>query len=210
MARLRILRSNFQNKLNRALNRGSYADTALRNLDSKFEAARRDALRTMDQHPVTTELLDEKSGPRVFSRGNVASVLGIYEGDGAALISALRSYVESPSTFRINGLNFGFKNLGSKGVVYIFGVIAPSIKDFYEATPAQSGTVQWSKKSWTQLLEEGVPYYGGMVYSKTLFSNKSSSRSKQAIQKKNGGSSPAEGVPYVREIRRAFFDRLGI
>ncbi len=210
MARIRILEQPFRNTLNRALRKESYIDTAARNARSKFDAGVRDAIKVFEQHPVTKELSNEKGSSKVFERGNVAAVLGIYEGDGFLLLQQLRMFLESPLTFVLDTENPKFTNRKSKGVLYEFGVIVPSLKDFYNATPAESGVVEWSLTSWTELLEKGVPRFGGMIYSKTKFGNSERSRSKQAIQRKGSGFESASPISYVTDIRNAFFKRLGL
>jgi len=199
-AKALINKINIRNRLNRSLSRKSYISLAERNARVRFNEARRSAIKEFENHPATKDLEAENGVSEVLPRGNLAAALGIYQGDSAILLEDLRLFLKSEFSFRMNSRP-KFKEVRG-GIVYEFKVYAPSLEQFYNATPAKSGVVEWSAGSWTKLIEEGIPHFGGMFYSKVLFSKSRASRSKQAIQK--GSGAPAPPIKYVSKIRDAF------
>lgn len=204
MATVTFNRINIENKAQRNLRKKSYVNLASRNAQIKFQSAKRNAIEAFDGHPVTQEILDEKGHSRILSRANLFSLLGFSE--GANVIAHLKEIIFSEVNMRMNLTPRFTKENGN--LVYEFKVRSPSMEKIYDETRNEDGIAAWTSESWVKLIEEGIPHFGGILYSKTLFSDKEFSRSRQAIQRKGVSDEGTIPVQYISKILNDFLSHF--
>lgn len=200
MARVIINRISIQNKLSKSLTQRRFQGLAYNAANTRFIAAKSNALSDFQEHEVTKEILAGPKADSIFlAKGNLVSFLGLENGE--SVIADIRNKLEIG--MRMNKTPSFFKT--KDGVAYEFSVKAPSFQEIYDSAPSP-----WSSKSWVEQVQDGVSNFLYFIYSKTGRFAKYS-RSGTGLQNKkgkSGRSSKVLGIKYINEIIQNFRNKF--
>lgn len=165
---------------------------------TRFIFAKDDLLDSFDSHPVTQELLQNPSqeGSALVSHGSLSSFIGFE--DASLEVGKLREFIREKT--QLGSVNDVTIRETRNSVNLEFPVFYPSKQEIDEVTPTPDN---WSSKSWTSLISEGIGNAANYVFRSLGLPN---SRSGFGLQikspRKKGGS--FRPMPYINEILQNF------
>jgi hypothetical protein len=148
-----------------------------------------------------------KSGPKKGTGlvttaygGNLFSLLG-FDGDYKP-IKELKEVLKNSIRLKINNVRIKKVN---KGILFEIPVESPTL----EAVGEQLTELEWTSRSWTSLIENGIPWFSHYLFKKEGIDK---SRSGTAIEVKGtieeGRDSTFSGIPYLSKLLKGFRDSL--
>jgi len=178
------------------------------NIQRKFDAAKRESLEFIDNHPVTSDLRGssfniEKSSPIIqgsSAYANLFNVMGFVEGQDP--ISDLREFIQYEAFDFDKGM-VKSSQIGNSRVVLNYFLTFASLKD---TDSYGEFLLEWNEKSWLRLIEEGINNVEFFLQ-KTEYG-----RSKGGIQLPHKINDMAKFVPqkYYSEMIRVFLKRFSL
>ncbi len=198
MAKILLNKINITNKVTGAITQKRFQGLAYNAANTRFLAAKTNALESFDDNEITKELLvGAESTESILSYGNLASFLGFDNSseDVAQLRDKLKLGIVMNKTpvFR----------KGKNNVVYEFKVKAPSLQEIYDSTPMP---YDWSSKSWVKAIEEGIGTFSYYVF---RLAGLPGSHSGTGLQRKGqrkwmSVKDTVLKIPYISEILKEF------
>jgi len=191
----------FRKEIDKAVDRSIYP-TAKRRIEKQIEEYKQEAIKKFEDSPITQELSEASMGnsdtrSQFLTNGNLYGLMGFNQDDGDPTEPIKNALEEG-----INIMSINKRNTNDKMVYRVEARVGVITVDELESISVQYNHLGWTGRSWLDMVKRGV---GG--FQRTIFkdySENANSRSKMALQSKNGNvrGETFNGVkiPYVNEF----------